>query len=800
MVKTNNILRKLRFRELKSNLKNYLSVILIALLSVALFTGLSSNHDKLEASKNDLYQKSNMGDYFVTTSGYDSLDEFNTDDDFLKTLSSNITRRLYTQVNYNDKYLILAAYDNKEVSHEASIVSGGDGILISNIMASKFNLNTGDEIEITIPYDTSTFYDSIKNFCIKDDFLKSNTLKVSLKIDGIMRHSEAIDSVGSGGLVYLPCDTLKEEIISSILDNYNSDLDMIKNIITTTVTSTINDAILYNQFVLKSDNDIKGTIDYYFESKNANNLLLTMTPKTLPTNSAIESDVIQANQLLLVFPVVFYIVGILVIITSLSQLINKDKKIIGCMSSLGLSKWQIIMNYSFFACLIVFIGGIIGCIVGPLLIPQVMQNKYNVLYSLPQVGVNFFSIEMLLCFVILFVIALIASICVSYKIASLYPSKIFRDDSSTKNKGFMLKKHKFKFIPLPVKMSLRNLRNNLSRSIMVIVGVMGCSALLVCGFGIDNTLDNGINNDVLDKTPYDVYGEISSLDVRESINALSTIDKSELYLQTNTSLLNESKQIDSTLYVYEHGEIVKIGYSDTGATITTKIASNLGLSIGDEIKFSYNNNYYTAKIDNIEEMFFNHGIILSDKYLENLGLVYTPNRFYAISTSSEEILKDDLTKLDGVNPIMSMTEFLDAADNTLSGIRLITLTVKVFAIILAVVVIYNLALLNFKERIRDIATLKVLGFGQREVAQTLLVETSILTILGSLIGMLLGMPLLKLLLGINKVDAIEYLYHINFESYIYALLLTVIVGIVINFFITFYTNKIEMVESLKSVE
>lgn len=804
MVKTYSILQKLRFRELKQNLKNYLSVILIAMLSIALFTGLSSNQHKLADEMNEIYEKSNIGSYFVQTNGYSDSSEFDADQSYLKSLTttSTITTRLYTSVNYKESSCYLIAYDNKELSHEAEITSGDDGILVSKSLADDFSLSAGNTIDITISYDVSNYYSYLEVKDENNDFLKNNEIKVSLKIDGIMLHAEAIDKVGLGGLIYLSMDTFKKCLKNSILSNYDI-IEPYKTMLTAknvTLESYIDNLNIYNQFVIKSSDDLKLTIDQYFQRKKNNNLLLTMTTSTLPTNSGIEADVIQAKQLLYVFPVVFYIVGVLVIITSLSQLINKDKKVIGCMSSLGLTKWQIILHYTSFAFLIVFIGGIIGAIIGPLLIPFVMSQKYKILYDLPSISVNFFSVETFLCFIILFLIALVASICVSYKIASVYPSKIFRDDNSNKNKGSMLKKNRFKHISLPIKMSLRNLKNNLSRSIMVIIGVMGCSALLVCGFGIDNTLDYGINNDTIEKAPYDCYGTISDVSKVDEIKSLTSVKDLELYLSTNTTLLTNSKQIDSTLYIYEHGNIVNIAYSDTGATITTKVANKLNLSVGDTLTFYYNNTYYEVKVDRIEEMFYYHGIMISNKYFESLNGTYTPNYFYATTNTNEEELKEELDSLDFIDVKMTMDEFNEKIDNVLSGIRIITLTVKVFAIILAIVVIYNLALLNFKERIRDIATLKVLGFGQREVATTLLVETSILTVIGSALGMLLGLPLLKLLLGINEVDAIEYLYHINILSYLYALILTVIVSVIINFFITFYTNKIEMVESLKSLE
>ena len=221
------------------------------------------------------------------------------------------------------------------------------------------------------------------------------------------------------------------------------------------------------------------------------------------------------------------------------------------------------------------------------------------------------------------------------------------------------------------------------------------------------------------------------------------------------------------------------------------------LSIGDEIEYIYDNESYKLEVKCIEEMSFTSGIFMNAWDYPD----YQSNGAYITLKDKTAVAeyKDRLLSM-GATSVMTNEELSTQADNILSGIRGITLTVKVFAVLLALVVIYNLAQLNYKERIRDIATLKVLGFGKLEIAQTLLYELTVLTLVGSVLGMFLGKPLLVLLLKINQTSRFTYIYHISIPSYAIAIVLTLIISILINLVITKLSDRIEMVESLKSVE
>lgn len=745
------VLHKARWREILWNYKSFLSIILIAVLCVALFTGLFANYKNFQIRVNHFYDSTNMADYFVTTKSYDEGD--------LEKLSDivgikKVEQRAYLPLQKENKTFTLIGVEENHTISKPIIKSGEEGVLVSPTLLENMDCKIGDTIEFEInelPF----------------------PLPIRFTITGIMQHPEDIEknSIYSG-LIYTSIDTLKNKINESIGYPW------------------IQKENLFNQFVITGKDNVLEDIQRYYIDKPNSNLLSALARDSFPTNSSIDMDVVQARQLLFVFPLVFYLVGVLVIITSLKELIHKERKNIGVLSALGFSKGEIILHYSYISIILVSIGSLIGTIIGPLLIPRIMGRKYNVLYNLPQTNLPFAYVEYLFFFLIIVLVSIISSIMVSYKEVNRTPAVILRNEVQSNLKQSNFKTHKSL---LALKMSFRNMRLNKIRSFMVFIGVLGCSALLACGFGIDNTLDYSVIRETDELVPYDLQ-----ISYDRELN-LETIPMKEIdyYNQQSIIALHSNKSYNTSLYVFEEKlEIFKPKVPFEGCMISKRLSEDLNLKIGDEIEYIYDNERFMVEVKAIQELSFTSGIFI---VTHDSNFIF--NRAYICVKDKDTIsnVKEEILSL-GATSVMTNAELKNHADNIFSGIRGITLTVKIFAVLLALVVIYNLAQLNYKERIRDIATLKVLGFGKLEIAQTLLYELTTLTLIGSVVGMFLGKPLLILLLKINQTSRFTYIYYISPMSYFIAIALTLFISIIINLFITKLSDKIEMVESLKSVE
>ena len=359
---------------------------------------------------------------------------------------------------------------------------------------------------------------------------------------------------------------------------------------------------------------------------------------------------------------------------------------------------------------------------------------------------------------------------------------------------------------LPFKMAYRNIKVNLAKSFMVVLGVTGCTALLVCGFGIEDTLNKGIDTDI--GHFFNADGYISYSNNESKVDKLLSIDGIN-YVEEYSSLPVTTMHNDITYQTYlniyvDNSKFANLdGYDlKDKIVVSNKVANSLNVKVGDTINFSSLGINFEGEIGYILESFYMHGLFINSSY-HNYGELSHVKTSAWISIDDGIDLKsivEQIVSIDGISSCRSKQEGIDLINSYMSSITLMTLAVRVFAILLAVVVLYNLSLLNFKERMRDIATLKVLGFSNIEIAQSLIIESLFLTLVGTIIGLCFGLPMEILVLIVKLTPIVEFLYTVYFASYAYAFILTIGTALVVNIFLSNKIKKVQMVESLKSIE
>ncbi len=765
-----NVLFRKTLREIKENINQYITVIIIAILSVTLFTGIYANWQDFAYKVDLIYQKSNMADAIVMTDN--NQQDIKT---YLDSNSINYEERLYllgTVKNYN----VIVASFNEKSTIDIPAYASVDKIDASMVLVDE-NFLIKNELNIN-----DTFTLNVSNINILG--IELSNIALEFTISGTMTHPEALDnSEYQPNFLYIG----EEAIAKAINQLYtNINIDIILNIIPS----------LYNQILIK-DLNAASVIDYI---NNNYTTLYALNRSDLPSNMNIEADIIQAKQLIYIFPIIFYLVALLIILTSISQLIDKEQKNIGLLKALGYSNWEILMHYTNIFVILCLIGGIIGIILGPLIIPAVMNQKYDILYQIPNIATPIFRPFYLLSVLLLIVIVYLTAIIALTNILKKVPATSIRGENSYNMKATLFdhlptKKENF----LTLKMALRNMKRKISRTLMVLFGVMGCSALLLCGFGIEDTLDNSIATEK-ELIPFDItLSYNTNISLKENYKNISNILYADEYTKLQVNIIND-KMISSYLFILpETSHIFVPTYDEFSCLISSKVANEINAQAGDKIRFIYDGISYDVTITDIVDLSLSQGIFISRA--SNL-LDIAPNNCWVKlndNTKSEDTLEEFLS-IDDISSGMTMSELEQEAENRLSSIRIMTNTIKIFAILLAIVVLYNLALLNFKERIKDIATLKVLGFSHKEIAASFLIEILILTVAASLLGLAIGYPLMYGVLVINENPLLSYLYNINISSYIYTLLLTGGFGIMVNLLMSTFINKVKMVESLKAVD
>ncbi len=811
---------------------------------MTLFVGLLSNAESLSERVNSFYEAGDLPSMWVITKEHETglgeslktasvLDEGDRVDSRFQ-----INARLNSHIVYG---AITAGMPT--LSHPVEVEGAqteSDEFFFVDKSLAQDAANSGETIEAgkecTVTYAFSSYIDNFsakvdelyslypsyfKGGEEKEDF-KEGEIETKAKVTGIMTFPENVQSSKYYSSTYLMSKTVFARSIHDGLSKYFTDEG--REAIETYLGLDLEASPSPDSF--PKDNEYlialadsstlskkKIAIEDYFDSHaifGKNNLSALLDRSLNPWSATVEMEVMEATQLTFVFPIVFFLVAVLVILTTLSQIILKERTQIGTMKALGLSKGEIYFHYLSLTFTLVLIGSLIGFIAGPLLIPSIMAMKYNVLYTLPARSLFVFPWwQALTAFVCFAAVSLLAAALAIHKEASLTPAQSMRQEVvSFKSRGKAKDKRRTP-LSLSARMAFRNIRVNKLKSAMVVVGVFGCTALLLCGFGIENTLDHGIESDLnlfystsLTVTYTSPRKGASDLKTYFSNGEISDVDE---YHSSSISATFAGKSMSTTLRLF-HDEhpYFKTELAEKGTiAISQKLTEEIGVKEGDTLTFEFQNKEIEAVVGKVIEAFAVNGVYgyLSDPLFSISSPTYSGGWVQVKDGVAPDEVKATLLKeCNYVSSVRTQKDTTDQINSVMNGIRIMTNAVKVFAILLALVVLYNLALLNFRERSRDIATLKVLGFSKVEIALSLILETLSLTALGIFLGFFAGFPFMYAVLFVNRVPLVKFMYTIFPISYVYAFLITFVTSLLINIYLSTLTGKVKMVESLKSVE
>ena len=700
--------------------------------------------------------------------------------------------------------------------------------LVSYVESSQLLNDTFKELILTyLNNNKDNIVDGINS--ILEQVLSLETIELDAQVNGFMKHPENIQNATFNDSSYLlSSKLLLSELLNLVSKQINIENETISTIVKSFIASLKNsiedesDEListllnnLNNQFVIKLGENknletVKNEINRYYSSKD--NLLALFDINTMPSNAVIQNDIIQSRQLTYAFPVLFFAVAILVVLTTISQLILKERTQIGTLKSLGLSKVGILLYYTTMMSIITTIGTLLGFIIGPILLPQVMNLKYSILYSLPNIKYLFPFLESFIVLIgIIVAVSLLTFLLIKAEL-NLTPANSMRP-AAPKIK-FKEKKNTIKNISLM--MALRNIKVHFAKSMMVVVGILGCTGLLICGMGIDDTNNYGVEVDLNNILASDLQVTYNVTTPKDSIDYTSfkdsegnpIIEKWEEFsiMQVSANKENEDNQINTFIYYFSY-EATNFKYpkwdiDPNTVAMNESRANDLGISVGDYVEFTYNNQVYRKQVAKIFYTFTVSGIFIYEEAMPELA---------STRSNAWVTLKEGVTYLEAkeiiegynnqyISSVLTYDENVAKVDGYMTSIRSMTNTIKIFAIILAVIVLINLSILNFKERLRDLATLKVLGFSLFEIARSLIYETMILTVIGSLLGLCIGYPLEVLVLITNMTPIVSYSYTIFPLTFVISFLISVVTALIVNILMSLTIRKISMSESLKSIE
>lgn len=541
-----------------------------------------------------------------------------------------------------------------------------------------------------------------------------------------------------------------------------------------------------------------------------------------------EANADRIGKIAVVFPVFFLLVAGLVCLTTMSRMVEEQRTQIGTLKALGYSSGAIMKHYMIYAVSGAAVGGAIGAIGGCFLFPGVIVYAYSMMYDIKKIHFLFTPDNMIIS-----IGSMIAAIALTVffscrKALRETPASLMRPKAPKAGKRVFLERVAFLWNHLNFfgRVSVRNLFRYKRRMFMTIVGIAGCTALSLTGFGLKNSINDVVElqyNEINRYSGYAAYDEDAKPSEVQSIyDALLDYNKDTDYTrarikqytlensgesaQVYVTAVENSETFERLIDLRERKSGEKVSLS-SGAVITEKAAKLLNVKIGDEISVKISDGETkTVRIGGITEHYISHYLYLPESvYTEVFGEAPKYNMVYFDNgISRDKDVQDEFTAKmlanDNVLVVIMNASSITSISETLSIMDLVTVVLIVSAAALAFVVLYNLTNVNITERIREIATLKVLGFYDAEVSSYVFRENITLSLMGGVVGLGLGYALCMFVVNTAELDEMMFGRSIHVPSYLWAFLVTAAFSMIVNIIMTGALKKISMVESLKSVE
>ena len=530
----------------------------------------------------------------------------------------------------------------------------------------------------------------------------------------------------------------------------------------------------------------------------------------------------QIAKIAMIMPLLFFLVGILVCITTMTRLIQEQRTQIGIYRALGYSKNRVIFKYICYALLASILGSILGVVVGMMLFPTIIYSTWRLLYVLPPMEVVVPTNWLILALTSFTIIMGFVTYLVVIGTLKEKPSELLRPKAPKSSKPIILERIKFIWnrISFTGKVTFRNIFRYKARFFMTIIGVAGCTGLLVLGFGIKDSISDVVNVQYGEFYQYDYLANLDEDITNDGvgialkhINSNKDVKNASPFVEYNSKVyigdidksvivqIFDTKGFDNSFNLLNYKTNKEIGLANDGVIITEKFAINNNLKEGDTISFESKDGVIKdVKIQEICKTYFQHYLYVSDDLYQSLfNKTEVPNK---IAIEYDGTLKelDNYVNDENILSVTDFSSFISSFEQMIQSLDLIVLVIILTAGSLAFVVLFNLIEVNIAERIREIATLKVLGFRRNEVYYYIFKELLMLSIFGGLIGLILGKYEVRIVMNIINIENMMFSCIVKVPSYIYAFAITIVFTVIVLLFTRKTLRNVSMVESLKSIE
>ncbi|MDV4152071.1 ABC transporter permease [Clostridium sp. AL.422] len=853
----NKAYKKSITREIISSKARFISILAIIFLGVAFYTGIKSAGPDLKDSINEFFSEQNLMDSKIVSSLGLNENDLNLLENNDKILDYYATHSVDVNLTNTNNVVRFMEYNpNDSVNMNKPIViegrlpeNSGEIALDENALKENENLKIGDDYTIESDVDLDEYFN-------KKTFKIVGFVQSPMYIENISRGTT---TVGKGSIDYfailnnsdISMDVYTEiyvrfknvESFGSYSDEYKEKMeennkyleDLYSNRVTERIQEIKSEAQkefdkAYKEMLSSgiAIEDIQKGIDTEKEKLNDldNSKYYFFDREDNPGYSTYKGSIDSLDKIASVFPVFFFLVAVLICLTTMTRMVEENRVEIGTLKALGYRDIEISKKFVVYAALASIAGSVIGILVGSSLLPYIINQAYSSTFTLPNVNIYFYPSYIIQSLVASIVCTVGAALIVLKGELIENPSNLMRTKVPKLGKKILLERITplWERLNFNQKVTFRNLFRYKQRMLMTILGISGCMAMLVAGLALEKSTssvmdiqfgklikydamvvfkDNStaLEDDEYNKSLTNLKGYESSLNIyQDSV----TFSKEGLSKQTATMYVPENTdELNKYILLNDRESGTEFKLSNNGVIINEKLARLLNASVGDTIIVTDSDkNDYEVKVDNIVENYAGHYIYLSPSYYKeifNSDPIYNA-QLLKLNSDREDDNAISTTLMDNdkvvnVTLVSKMRSLSESAD-----LGLVMIVIIVASGSLAFVVLYNLININVSERIREISTIKVLGFYDSEVAMYIFRENIILTILGILSGSFLGKILYVFLVSTAETDNMMMIPTVGMSGYIIAGLITMFFAILVMIMMHMKLKKINMIEALKSID
>ena len=761
-------LNKKMARDIRKNKLQFFNIFIMIFLGVFVFAGIHAYMDGMKYSVDDYYKNNNLEDIWIS-----GLSFSDGDFDNVKKIDNvhNVERQTIINTTVKEKEdvtLETIFIENNDISK--MYVKEGEkfdknksGVWVDSYLAKKINLNVGDEI--TLKYDGIELKEKIAGLVNTPDhvyFVKDESAIFPTHLDY--------------GFAYLSINELAKE------------------------------NRIYNQLIVDVDDEQK--IDETkadIENKLKNAIAVTKREANF-SYSGYNSEIEEGGTYAGVFTFLFLFIAVLSVTTTMNRFVKKQRTQIGTLKALGFKKHKIMRHYVGYGFYISLIASILGIFAGDFVLGEFFLNLEMSYFEVPVYSTEILPVVYALAVAVVVLITFVTYLSCRKILKEPAVEALRVEVPNVKQSKFDFTSEKiFKKASISTRWNLRDVFRNKGRSIMAIVGVTGCTMLLVCAFGLLDTMNSYLDweFDVINNFKYKLYLKSDYTDAQYTDITEKYGKETSQTLGIEVKFKGDDKETNS-LTVNDAKEYLKytnhnkeyIDLKDDGVYITEKLSDKYGVNVGDEITWHIfgDEKWYTSKVVGINRDPQSQQLNATRKYFESLDLTYRADSVY----TNEDL--SSIKEIDGVDTIQSIQSLRKSMESMLETTKTMVVILIVVSAILAFVIIYNLGVLSFSEKQYQFATLKVLGFKDKQIRKIFVKQNIWLSIIGIILSLPLGFIMLDYIFKSALGDNYDFNACIKPISYLFAIIGSLIVTIVLNKVLSKKVKTINMSESLKANE